>query len=241
MSEENNDDLIMMAASTMGQDLIGLFIQEFRAMPDVWQKLPQHKQDEVIERVRLRIQKNVKEAARIINSQGNVVIKAQLLKTSIANGIETNVRILNTDNPNISELLELRKGEDVSLLLSHADQFLGGIEEITGDDDQTDWVDDSETTSTSGKTLGEILEGNKKDPLYDEAVKHIQKTGNDTIQSIMNRFNIDEDRSEALLVAIRDNGDIVNSIPEEMPNEQDLDIPSDETVQEILEESGNFE
>lgn len=43
-------DIEFMAAENMGKDLLGLMVQEFKAMPDVWQKLPQYQQDVVIER-----------------------------------------------------------------------------------------------------------------------------------------------------------------------------------------------
>lgn len=39
-------ELKFAAAETLGQDLLGLLVQEFKAMPDVWQKLPEYSQND---------------------------------------------------------------------------------------------------------------------------------------------------------------------------------------------------
>ncbi|MGU0648896.1 hypothetical protein ACSEU7_27100 [Pseudomonas aeruginosa] len=58
---QNNAALLHMTADTLGKSLLQGLIQEIRILPDVWQKLSEAKQTDVIE----RLEQQVRNAATI--------------------------------------------------------------------------------------------------------------------------------------------------------------------------------
>lgn len=64
MTNKTHDDdvkaLLSMTAETVGRDLLQALVQEIKLLPDVWPKMSQKKQDSVIDRLRNRIETNVK-------------------------------------------------------------------------------------------------------------------------------------------------------------------------------------
>lgn len=61
-------DTMAMTAATIGSDLLQALVQEIKLLPDVWPKLSQKKQDDVIERLRKRVITNVQMATHLIAS-----------------------------------------------------------------------------------------------------------------------------------------------------------------------------
>ena len=76
---EHFQQAIDMTVSTMGKDLIGLVIQEIKALPDVWQKMNKYQQDEAIERIRM----NVDSAVNLVDA----VKRAKSLKAHYGNAV----------------------------------------------------------------------------------------------------------------------------------------------------------
>lgn len=69
MDKEQSPDFRQMTADTIGKDLLGALVQEIRLLPDVWPKLPKAKQNDVIDRLRNRVEENVKMVVFTIASQ----------------------------------------------------------------------------------------------------------------------------------------------------------------------------
>lgn len=151
--EEAFQNAIDMSVSNLGQALMGLVIQELKALPDVWQKLPQFKQDEVIERIRLNVDASVGSAVQIIASQGCQRVTGDLKKVSIEGGKKEAVVAINTGNStdSLHALYESTK-QPVLIVVAAPDQFTGGMDEIRGEPDQYDMygesAEDGEVTLT---------------------------------------------------------------------------------------------
>lgn len=89
MSEEQAEyevSVIEVAESTMLGDLMSLVVDELKAAPDVWQKLPQHKQQDVIWRVESQVKGAIRQVVNIIAANGRDAIPAELGKISIDKG-----------------------------------------------------------------------------------------------------------------------------------------------------------
>ncbi len=57
-------------------------------MPDVWQKLPNMKQEDIIERMLKRVQNNVKMAVHLMHLQGRVTVATNLDSVTITGGVK---------------------------------------------------------------------------------------------------------------------------------------------------------
>lgn len=71
-------DVINMTIDTIGKDMLSAMVDELRNQQDVWQKLSEDKQGEVIERLTKRVKSNVQTAVHLIASNGNHTIVAEL-------------------------------------------------------------------------------------------------------------------------------------------------------------------
>ena len=71
-------DFRQMTADTIGKDLLSALVTEIRLLPNVWQKLPKAKQDDVIERLRNRVEENVAMAVFTIASQNRTTVAGSL-------------------------------------------------------------------------------------------------------------------------------------------------------------------
>lgn len=75
----NNDQneikaVLEMTASTIGRDMLQALVQEIKLLPDVWPKMSEAKQNDVIDRLRNRVEHNVKLAVHMIASEGRTVV-----------------------------------------------------------------------------------------------------------------------------------------------------------------------
>ncbi|MGM3000391.1 hypothetical protein ACS2TJ_26925, partial [Bacillus cereus group sp. BC312] len=81
-----------MTAETAGKDLLGALITEIKLLPDVWQKLSKAKQDDVIDRLRKRVEENVKMAVFTIASQNRTTVAGSLDKVTIKGNVEAVIK-----------------------------------------------------------------------------------------------------------------------------------------------------
>lgn len=125
-----------MAADTMGKDLLAFMLQEFKAMPDVWQKMPQYRQDTVIDRARERIQTAVEHAVNLIVSEGKTVVIGDLEAVNIKGDIKATFVIAKGNETNAKDALYAAVGQACSIIVSDVSAFTGGMHEIKGEADQ---------------------------------------------------------------------------------------------------------
>lgn len=127
-------DTIEIAAETMLGDMMQLVIGEMRALPNVWEKLSQDRQDEVIGRVQKRCADAVRQCVQMIATSGRTAIPGALDSVTVKDGIKAVVKLSMTD-PNRHELIDAC-GRGVIVIVADAAEFAGGADEIKGEPDQ---------------------------------------------------------------------------------------------------------
>lgn len=114
------------AAETMHGDLMALVLDELRAAPDVWQKLGEDEQQQVIDRVRSRTRDAIDECVRLIATQGFTRIRAKVDSITVKDGIKAVVTLSQHDAAR-HDLIDAQ-GSSVYIVLADPDAFAGGAE-----------------------------------------------------------------------------------------------------------------
>lgn len=127
-------DFRNMTADTIGKDLLGALVAEIKLLPDPWQKLSKAKQDDVIDRLRARVESNVKMAVHMLAAEGRVTIAGDLDQITIKDGVKAVVKF-GTGAANLHELYDVA-GKAILLVVANAADHTGGMNEITGEADQ---------------------------------------------------------------------------------------------------------
>lgn len=131
MSDKNT---LAMTATTIGADLLQALVQEVKLLPDVWPKLSQTKQDDVIERLRKRVIHNVQMATHLIASDGRVTVVAELEQITVKDGIKA-VLTMSKNDPNRHGLIDCQ-GKTVLIALADAEAHMGEVAAVRGEEDQ---------------------------------------------------------------------------------------------------------
>lgn len=131
---EQMKNVMEMTSQTVGKDLLSALVQEVRLMPDVWVKLSQKKQDDVIERIRNRVETNVKMALHLLASEGRTVVTGDLDQITIKDGVKAVVKF-GGSAANLHELYDAA-GKAVLLVVANAQDHMGGMDEVKGEPDQ---------------------------------------------------------------------------------------------------------
>lgn len=135
---DTGEAIEFMAAETMGKDLMALMIQEFKAMPDVWQKLPEHLQNEVIDRLREVVDSAISKAVMLIAANGQTRIAGELDKVTLSDKRQAVINIMAT-NPmeSMHDLYESVR-QPVLIVVASSVPFKGGMDDVVGEKDQRD-------------------------------------------------------------------------------------------------------
>lgn len=171
--ENNAQAAIDLSVSTLGKDLMALVLQEIKALPNVWQKLSEHQQNEVIDRVRDCVDYATKRTVTLIASQGCQKVVGDLDKITIAAGKKQAVITLARDNENdaVHELYD-SEGDVVMIVLASPDAFTGGMGEIRGEPDQREMElppDDEDYDGDTRDEDGTLLIEYNDTPVDDQA------------------------------------------------------------------------
>lgn len=124
-----------MTANTLGKDLLSALVLEMKMMPDTWVKLSEKKQNDIIDRLRSRVDASVKMAVHLIAANGRTVVQGDLDKITIKDGAQALIKI----GKSVAALHELAEaqGQAVLLVLSGGEgQYTGGMDEVRGESDQ---------------------------------------------------------------------------------------------------------
>lgn len=124
-----------MTANTLGKDLLSALVLEMKMMPDTWVKLSEKKQNDIIDRLRSRVDASVKMAVHLIAANGRTVVQGDLDKITIKDGAQALIKI----GKSVAALHELAEaqGQAVLLVLSGSEgQYTGGMDEVRGESDQ---------------------------------------------------------------------------------------------------------
>ncbi|SOD16025.1 cell division protein FtsK [Nitrosomonas ureae] len=153
------NDFRQMTADTVGKDLLGALVQEIRLLPDVWPKLPKKKQDDVIDRLRKRVEENVNMAVFTLAAQDRTVVAGSLDQITIKDGVKAVIKF-SIKSPNLDGLYEAASdGSDVLVVVAGVKEHTGGMNEIQGEDDQRGMDLGHEYNKNDGGGMDEPIEG----------------------------------------------------------------------------------
>lgn len=153
------NDFRQMTADTVGKDLLGALVQEIRLLPDVWPKLPKKKQDDVIDRLRKRVEENVNMAVFTLAAQDRTVVAGSLDQITIKDGVKAVIKF-SIKSPNLDGLYEAASdGSDVLVVVAGVKEHTGGMNEIQGEDDQRGMDLGHEYNENDGGGMEEPIEG----------------------------------------------------------------------------------
>ena len=92
-----------MTVESMAGDLISALVGELKLMPDIWPKIGQDEQEDILERVKKRVSDNVRKAVHLIASAGRITVAGDLKKVTFADKTEA-VFALSKHDPNVQQL-----------------------------------------------------------------------------------------------------------------------------------------
>lgn len=119
-----NDTTLELAADSMLGNLIAVCLDEIKAAPDVWPKLNEHQQGDVIDRVRRQIETAIRQAVHLIAADGREVIAADLEQITAKDDIKAVLKLARHDERRHALLDAV--GKPVLIVVAGNSQFLGG-------------------------------------------------------------------------------------------------------------------
>lgn len=155
-------DFRAMTAATIGRDLLQALVTEIKLLPDPWQKLSKAKQDDVIDRLRSRVESNVGMAVHMLAAQGRTVVAGDLDQITIKDGVKAVVKF-GSASPNLHELYEA-SGKAVLVIVANPADNTGGMDEVQGESDQRGLdlgheYHDNDGGGMEGHAGGEVIDG----------------------------------------------------------------------------------
>ena len=124
----------IVAADTMLGDLMACLIDELKAAPDVWQKMPEHQQQDVIYRAQERVQTAIREAVEIIASDNRPTIVATVESVTVKDGIKAVITLPKSDAQR-HELFDAQ-GMPVLIIVAGAQGYYGGTDQVQAEPNQ---------------------------------------------------------------------------------------------------------
>lgn len=214
MNANINPEILGMTAATMGKDLLGFLVQEFKAMPDVWQKLPEHKQNEVIERALRRVETVVGQAVHLIMSEGRTTVVADIEGIAIKDEIKATLKISKLNPHEARNELFENAGQACLIVISNPANFTAGMDEVKGESDQRAFDlggnGQGEIVDAEFEELGAPIEPHDgdayDDPVYDKAKELVVAEQRPSATFLEEILGIDGERATALIDRMEEEG-----------------------------------
>lgn len=184
------------ATETLGTDLLGALLDEIKILPKPWQMLPQHQQNEIIDRLRERVKENVQRAVTIIAQDTRVTVTATLKEVKFQGGIEAKL-VLSKANQHRLDLAD-NVGEQVLVVIMPAEHFTNGMDDVQGDADQPDIL--------ANDDVDEPFDDDTPDPFYADAVSFVRDSKKTTIAAVQHHLRIGYNRAAALIERMESEG-----------------------------------
>lgn len=121
-------------SSTIARDLLVALKQEFALLRQPWQKMAQREQQDVIDRLRARIESHIDTAVAVLADDGRVAVGGSLQQITIKDGAKC-VIVVGKGEPNLHALFDAQ-GRGVRLVLADAAAHKKGADQVKGDADQ---------------------------------------------------------------------------------------------------------
>lgn len=221
MNAPEIENVLGMTAGTIGKDLLFALVQEVKLLPDVWPKLSEAKQNDIIDRLRNRVETNVKMAVHLIASEGRTVVCGDLDQITIKGGVKAVVKF-GASAPNLHELYE-SSGKAVLVVVAEASAHMGGMDGVTGEADQRamDLGHEYHDNDGGGMGDGQTIEGEvvalpapipehdgeaADDPIYADAARAVVTEQRPSVSFLQRRFRIGYNRAARLLERMEKEG-----------------------------------
>lgn len=138
MNTRQHFDPREMTANTIGRDLLSALVAELKLLPQPWVKLSQSKQDDIIDRLRDRVDANIKMAVHLIASEGRTVVQGDLDQVTIKDGAKVVLIVVADSQPHTGGMGQVR-GEADQRAMNLGKEYT----DLDGDgmDDQSNVVD----------------------------------------------------------------------------------------------------
>ncbi|EOU9508960.1 cell division protein FtsK [Pseudomonas aeruginosa] len=130
----NNPHFMNMTADTLGKSLLQGLIQEIRILPDVWQKLSEAKQTDVIERLEQQVRNAATIAVHTIAGSDRDTVYGKLESFTAKDKVKA-VFTVSPSSPNQEQLFGAVH-QDCLLIIGGAAEFLDGMKDVKADPDQ---------------------------------------------------------------------------------------------------------
>lgn len=127
-------DIREMTVDTIGRDILQALIQEIRLLPKPWAAMTKNKQDDVINRLRARVEYNVRMGVHLIASDNRTTIIGDLDQITSKDGIKAVFKI-NQNSEGRHHLFD-NVGRACLIIITDADATVSGIDEVQGEHDQ---------------------------------------------------------------------------------------------------------
>ena len=142
MSEEpqlSETETRAMLVQCLHGEMRDAILDEIKAAPEVWQKLPQAKQEEVIGRVDNRVMSMLRDALDVLVGYEFPVATAHLEQVTVKENIKA-VVTLAKNSPDRHAIID-SVGYDVRLAIADPEMFAGEPGKVTSDPDQLEIPD----------------------------------------------------------------------------------------------------
>lgn len=163
-------DIREMTADTIGRDILQALVQEIKLLPDLWVKMPKRKQDDVINRLRARVEYNVRMAVHLIASQNRTTIIGDLEQVTSKDGIKAVFKIsANADGRH--NLLD-QVGKACLIVIANAEEAVAGMDDVQGEPDQRAMDLNTEYTDQDGDGMDDGTDGDNVIDVEVTAIEH---------------------------------------------------------------------
>ena len=126
-----------MVEESIFADLRDALLTELKEAPEVWQKMSQKAQDEIIERIDKRVLACVEEATALMTSHHFPVVEGVIDGITIKGDTKVSVKVPQM-TPSMHDLIDEGQGSTVRLVLADPRAFTGMDGSVTSDKDQPD-------------------------------------------------------------------------------------------------------
>ncbi len=121
----------LVAAENLGAGLKQMLLNELRIAPNVWQKMSEKQQKEVIERLDLQIRHSTAAAVNTIASGHNTSVNGVIEGIAIKGKTKLTISLEGSnEGASLAELYEAGSGSNCKIILIDDDQYTGGMEFI---------------------------------------------------------------------------------------------------------------